>query len=201
MVAALLGTAHDGARTYLDPVTEVVARWRASPFFRMLQTGESLLRRRVAASPATVPTTASATIPAVVRCACAAKRPEPASPPVPDDTVIFLPAGEAPDGPPDELLRAAALVDVGGVPEVHTQLGGLPEERRRSLLAEGPRVHAGRGIAQDRASSVIYGMPAAAAKIADEVLPLDVIHLGIEREVDRRAAIPAIAASASTEAP
>src|SRR5919106_4861707 len=26
---------------------EVAARWRASPFFRMLQTGESLLRRRV----------------------------------------------------------------------------------------------------------------------------------------------------------
>jgi adenylate cyclase len=26
---------------------EVVARWRASPFFHMLQTGESLLRRRV----------------------------------------------------------------------------------------------------------------------------------------------------------
>jgi adenylate cyclase len=29
--------------------TEVAARWRASPFFRMLQTGESLLRRRVTA--------------------------------------------------------------------------------------------------------------------------------------------------------
>src|SRR2546425_4390554 len=28
---------------------EAVARWRASPFFRMLQTGESLLRRRVTA--------------------------------------------------------------------------------------------------------------------------------------------------------
>jgi adenylate cyclase len=27
--------------------TEMVARWRASPFFRMLQTGESLLRRRL----------------------------------------------------------------------------------------------------------------------------------------------------------
>jgi len=29
--------------------TEMVARWRASPFFRMLQTGESLLRRRLTA--------------------------------------------------------------------------------------------------------------------------------------------------------
>jgi adenylate cyclase len=29
--------------------TEAAARWRASPFFRMLQTGESLLRRRVTA--------------------------------------------------------------------------------------------------------------------------------------------------------
>src|SRR5437764_449160 len=32
-----------------DVRTEDVARWRASPFFRMLQTGESLLRRRVTA--------------------------------------------------------------------------------------------------------------------------------------------------------
>src|SRR5262245_51470980 len=29
--------------------SEVAARWRASPFFRMLQTGESLFRRRVTA--------------------------------------------------------------------------------------------------------------------------------------------------------
>src|SRR5262245_62538025 len=28
---------------------EAIARWRASPFFRMLQTGESLLRRRLTA--------------------------------------------------------------------------------------------------------------------------------------------------------
>ena len=32
--------------------TEVVARWQASPFFYMLQTGESLLRRRVTAESA-----------------------------------------------------------------------------------------------------------------------------------------------------
>ncbi|MGH7006450.1 MAG: adenylate/guanylate cyclase domain-containing protein, partial [Alphaproteobacteria bacterium] len=32
---------------------EVAARWRASPFFRMLQTGESLLRRRVTAESET----------------------------------------------------------------------------------------------------------------------------------------------------
>ena len=44
----------------------------------------------------------------------------------------------------------------------------------------------GSGIAQDRASSVIYGMPAAAAKIAGSVMPLDQIHTGIEREVDQR---------------
>jgi two-component system chemotaxis response regulator CheB len=48
----------------------------------------------------------------------------------------------------------------------------------------------GHGIAQDRASSVIYGMPAAAARTADEVLPLDHIHTGIERQVDARAASP-----------
>jgi two-component system chemotaxis response regulator CheB len=46
----------------------------------------------------------------------------------------------------------------------------------------------GRGIAQDKASSVIYGMPAAAARIADEVLPLDHVHTGIERGVDTRSA-------------
>jgi two-component system chemotaxis response regulator CheB len=44
----------------------------------------------------------------------------------------------------------------------------------------------GHGIAQDRASSVIFGMPAAAARSADEVLPLDRIHTAIEREVDAR---------------
>jgi two-component system, chemotaxis family, protein-glutamate methylesterase/glutaminase len=46
----------------------------------------------------------------------------------------------------------------------------------------------GHGIAQDKSSSVIYGMPAAAAKIADEVMPLDRIHEGIERSVDARPA-------------
>jgi two-component system chemotaxis response regulator CheB len=58
----------------------------------------------------------------------------------------------------------------------------------------------GFGIAQDRASSVIFGMPAAAAKAADEVMPLDAIHLGIEREVDARSA-PAFAASSAEETP
>ena len=46
----------------------------------------------------------------------------------------------------------------------------------------------GYGIAQDRASSVIYGMPAAAARTADAVLPLDRIHHGIEQGVDARPA-------------
>jgi two-component system chemotaxis response regulator CheB len=46
----------------------------------------------------------------------------------------------------------------------------------------------GHGIAQDKASSVIYGMPAAAARIAREVMPLDRIHEGIERGVDARPA-------------
>jgi two-component system chemotaxis response regulator CheB len=44
----------------------------------------------------------------------------------------------------------------------------------------------GYGIAQDKASSVIYGMPAAAARTADIVMPLDDIHAGIERGVDAR---------------
>lgn len=48
----------------------------------------------------------------------------------------------------------------------------------------------GHGIAQDRASSVIFGMPAAAARSANEVLPLDRIHAGIERGVDARLSLP-----------
>ncbi len=56
----------------------------------------------------------------------------------------------------------------------------------------------GFGIAQDRATSVIFGMPAAAARSADQVLPLDRIAAGIERGVDTRGI--ALNASAGGEA-
>jgi two-component system chemotaxis response regulator CheB len=46
----------------------------------------------------------------------------------------------------------------------------------------------GGGIAQDKSSSVIWGMPQAASEHAGAVLPLDRIPAEVAREVDERAA-------------
>ncbi|HEX6042784.1 CheB methylesterase domain-containing protein, partial [Longimicrobium sp.] len=82
----------------------------------------------------------------------------------------------------------ASVAEVYGARSVGVVLTGMGKdgaEGLRRMVDAG-----GYGIAQDKASSVIYGMPAAAARTADAVMPLDHIHTGIERGVDLRASSP-----------
>jgi two-component system chemotaxis response regulator CheB len=93
------------------------------------------------------------------------------------------------DSPPRGTLRPAADVTMAAVAGLYgartlgvvlTGIGNDGTEGLRAIRQAG-----GRTLAQDRATSLIYGMPRSAAEqgLADEVLPLDRIAPAIERIV------------------
>src|SRR5690606_35043471 len=63
-----------------------------------------------------------------------------------------LTPGVLADRPPDDLLRAAVPVDVGGVPEGDAEFHGLPEDRLGRLIVQRPLVDTSRGVPETHAT-------------------------------------------------